>query len=299
MSLAEFVAITGGMLMQLGLFLAANGQNPLSLFRKDDQAEGLVAAPMDTRQSVLLFGGVMLVTSLLLSQFPFGNTRHIWIDDTLTYLIAIILVYILFSALAGDKLLPRVNEQQMLVIHLVVGINLLVNGDVALPNWVLALLLVPTAALIFQGIWPRALPTLQRAFFYLWYLITLVALAFQNGGVDYFEMTEISLSEFFIFGSLLIFLALHMLVALRFVLIISSLILPRNRPLLAVIMPHLVHDEQLSVPSLLIILFAAGSILGLNAIGRLDIDQTMINLFVLLMLQLPKDISSIWKEKRA
>ena len=288
MSLAEFIAITGGMLTQLGLLFAGTGQNLRSVFKQGNQAEALVAAPIDDRQMMILFGGITLLTSLFLNQFPFGRIRHMWIDDVLTFLIAIILSYILFSALAGDKLLPRVNEQQMLVIHLVVGINLLISGAPILPPWAFGLLLIPTAALIVQGIWPRPLPTVQRAFFYLWYLITLVAFAFQNGGTAYFSLMEISISEMFILGSLLIFLALHMLVAMRFVLIISSLIVPRNRPLLKIIMPHLMHDEQLSLPVLLLILLIAGGILALNASETLNIDQTLINLFVLALLQMPQ-----------
>jgi hypothetical protein len=296
MTLAEFVAIIGGALTQLGLLFANNGQNSFSFLQKKDE-DTLVATPISDQQAVLLFGGITLITSLILDQFGFGSVRLHWVDELFTYTIAIIFVFILFSALAGDKLLPRVNEQQMLVIHLVVGINLLINSEVSLPNWALVLLLIPTAALIFQGIWSRALPTLQRAFFYLWYLITLVALAFQNGGLTYFEMVEISVTEIFIFGSLLVFLGMHMLVAMRFVLIISSLIFPRNRPLLKIMMPHLVHDEQLSIPGLLLILGLAAGVLVLKSMGQLNIDQTLINVFVLAMLQIPKDISSIWTKK--
>ncbi len=297
MSLAEFVALMGGALTQLGLLYASNGQNPLSVFQKNDETEESVVAPISNEQIILLFGGIMLITSLILDQFTFGAVRLRWVDDLFTYTIAGVFAFILFAALAGDKLLPRINEQQMLVIHLVVGVNLLINGESALPNWALAMLLIPTTALIFQGIWPRVLPTIQRAFFYLWYLLTLVALAFQNGGAAYFEMIEISVSEIFIFGSLLVFLSVHMLAAIRFVLIISSLILPRNRPLLEIIMPHLVHDDQLSLPGLLTIMLVAGGVLVLNATTQLELDQTLINLFVLAMLQIPKNISSFWKEK--
>jgi|SaaInlStandDraft_4_1057021.scaffolds.fasta_scaffold32146_3 hypothetical protein len=292
MSLAEFVALLGGVLTQLGLFLTNEGKDPFAFAKKKEKEENaLIDAPVSHQQQVLLFGSIALLSSILLDQFALGQARLGWVDDLFNFVIAGILAFVLFSALAGDQMLPKVNEQQMLVVHLVVGINMLISGEPALPKWGLLLLLIPTTALIFQGIWSRPLHLIQRAFFYLWYLITLLVLAFQNGGYAYFETIELSMPEMFIFASLLIFLGLHILVAMRFVLIISSLILPRNRPLLKIIMPRLMHDEQLPLLNLFIILAFAGLILLLNYVGNLDINQTLVNLFILALLQLPEKIS--------
>jgi hypothetical protein len=286
MTIAEFLAIIGGMLVQVGLVYAGN----LALERKGhEEPRRLVAAiPLDFRQQVLLLGGIALLSSLVFDALEFGSTHFGLVDAASNYIIAVILAYVLFAAVAGSRMLPRVNEQQMLAIHLVVGLHLWFTQSEALPGWAWVLALIPTAALIFQGLWPRELPVIVRAFYYLWYLLTLLVLAFQNGADGLFaSYVEISLPELFILGSIVTLLFLHVLVAARFFLIISSLIIPRNRPLLKLIMPRLMHAEQMSPAMLLIILLIAGIVLGIGYVGEVSFDQALVNLFVLGLLQVP------------
>ena len=187
-------------------------------------------------------------------------------------------------------MLPRVIEQQMLGVHLIIGTNMLINGLPALPNWGLILFLIPTAALIFQALWPRQLPMILRAFFYLWYLVTLLILAFQNDIGGYFEAFNLTIPEIFIFGSLLVFLGLHILVALRFVIITTSLIVPRNRPLLEIIMPRVMHADQMKPLAVMLLLGFAGLVFGANYWWNLVLDQTVVNFLVLAFLQFPRNL---------
>ncbi len=284
MRLDELFALFGGILTEIALLY---GERPSKKVEGEADSASTLFAALTYEQRVLIFGGAALLISLFFNQFEFGRIYLGWLYGASNFGIAALLCLVLFSAVLGERMLPRVNEQQMLIIHLIVGVNLFVNDTLALPGWGLALLLVPTAALLFQAVWPRPLPLPLRAFYYLWYLVTILMLAFQNGAGWYFEAFDLTMLEVFVIGSILVFLALHFLVALRFVLITSSLILPRNRPLLRLVMPRLMRDEQMSSLALVSILGVTGLIWFANRRWGLVLDQMLVNVAVLIILQAP------------
>ena len=285
MSIAEFIALMGGILMEIGL-LYGNRE------AQDDTQTGIVdtasqspLAPFTIRQWALLIGGGMLLLALALNLFSFGSVPLRWLDDIFTLVAGLVLTFVVFSAVIGDRILPRVNEQQMLVVHIIVGLNVWLQGEPALPTWALIAALIPTTALVFQGLYPRVMPLTTRALFYFWYLVTLLTLSFQNGAQAYFEMITTDPLDIFAFGSILIFLGVHILVAIRFTLILSSLIVPRNRPLLHLIMPRLMTDEQMSPSVLAVLLFFVAVVIAANSWVGFAPNQTMVNVLVLVVLQ--------------
>lgn len=188
----------------------------------------------------------------------------------------------LFYGFISVDLLPSVSEQNVAVVHLIVLISLILNGIPAVDRSVsLALFIVPSLILLYLGISQRTLRPTFKALVYFWYLILLMIVAAQNDLGNVFNALDLTLFEGFTAGMIFIFLLLHGLFFLRFFLIVSSLIIPRNRPSVAPLMTHLYSDRQLPPARfLLLVVIAAGLLLlmiGLNIFP----EQTAINLAVL------------------
>lgn len=219
MSVAEFLSLFAGIVTELLLLLG-----PWAV----PQLPSRFVDALPYRQSVLTLGSSLLLLAVALNQFEISSRPYMWIDSLITPVAVGALLILLFAGIFVGRILPQVNEQQMLIVHLLVGTNLVINGVPSLPVWGVLAMLVPTAGLLFQAFWPRPLPVSAQSGFYLWYLVTLLLLATQNGSADYFTAMELSTVDVFVFGSLLIFLGVHILFAARFVILVSSALLPRN-----------------------------------------------------------------------
>jgi len=124
-----------------------------------------------------------------------------------------------------------------------------------------------------------------KALVYFCYLLSLLALGFQREQMAFFSSKEFTLIEGLVFGMLLVFLVLHGLFAIRFFLMISSLILPRNRAYLPQVMPVIFYDEQAPTAVFMVI---TGSLLGALVVLRLfEIGNSLVwlDLAVILSVQ--------------
>ncbi|MEZ4837322.1 MAG: hypothetical protein R2873_35885 [Caldilineaceae bacterium] len=276
MSVAEFLALFAGIVTELLLLLG-----PWMM----PQVPSRFVDALPYRQTVLTVGGSLLLLALALNQFEVTSRPYMWMDSLITPVAVGALLILLAAGIFANGILPRVNEQQMLIIHLLVGANLVINGVPSLPVWALWGMLLPTVGLLFQAFWPRPLPVSAQSGFYLWYLVTLLLLAAQNGSADYFNAIELSTIDVFIFGSLLIFLGVHILFAARFVILVSSAIVPRNRLLLQLVLPTVMSDDQTARPVLAAVLGGVVVLYFVNAAWGLVLDQTAINVMTLFVIQ--------------
>jgi hypothetical protein len=192
-----------------------------------------------------------------------------------------------FYGLVNPLLLPRINEQAALSVHTTVLLSLALTGwNEALRAYLIAPVFL-TLVLAYLGLSRRSPSPTVKALVYLWYLITLLGLTLQN---DFSSLTQpastpLPLTEAFVVGAAGVFLLLHGLFLVRFALIVSSLIIPRNRHYITDAMPRLFTDEQIPrwqvvvIPVLIAGIFAANS--TLDAIS----DRTIANVLVLTLVQ--------------
>jgi hypothetical protein len=194
---------------------------------------------------------------------------------------------VVYYGLLDPSLLPRINEQTALAVHTTVLLSLILalQGQAPTP-----LLLIPglvTLVLAYLALSRRPASPMVKAGVYLWYLIALLGLTLQN---DFSALSQpasdpLPLAEAFIVGASGLFLLLHGLFLVRFTLIVSSLILPRNRPLIGRAMPSLFTDEQMPrwqaalIPILITGLFSANEVLTFAP------EHTLANALILILVQ--------------
>jgi hypothetical protein len=194
---------------------------------------------------------------------------------------------VVYYGLLNPLLLPRINEQTALSVHTTVLLSLILarRGQALAP--VLLILGLATLVLAYLALSRRPASPMVKAGVYLWYLIALLGLTLQN---DFSALTQpasnpLPLAEAFIVGASGLFLLLHSLFLVRFSLIASSLILPRNRPLIGKAIPRLFTDKQMPrwqavvIPALIAGVFAANERLGFAP------ERTLANVLILLLVQ--------------
>jgi hypothetical protein len=177
------------------------------------------------------------------------------LDDGWVAAVFVVLgLFLLGTGVIGDRLLPRVDERTVLVVQLLVAILTLTAQH--LPAWPALITFVglPLIVSFLLAVSRQSLAPPIQALVYFGYLLALLALTFQTANLNYFSALDLDNWQALAFGGLFIFLLLHALFAVRFSLIVSSLILPRNRPLIGMMMPRLYSNEQ--VPLLRFGLFA-------------------------------------------
>jgi len=194
-------------------------------------------------------------------------------------------LFLLAAGVLGDALLPRINERSLLTAQVLV---LLLSLSQLPPRlwfsraWPAAVPLLFSLGLLFSR---RAPSAAVRAAAYLGYLLSLLYLTYQTADMGLFSAAQISGMQGFAFGSLFIFLGLHCLFALRFAMLVSSLLLPRNRPAIGRIMPRLFSEKQASARRFGIFSAAAAGLFWLNAQFNLISSEMLVGLLVLLSAQ--------------
>jgi len=258
MTLQNFIFYAAGILVELLLlgqnfFSGKSSVNPRfpQQLRMVNPAHILIAA-------VAAIGGICLLVVHLMG---IGETK-VYIDTPFVSLLFIVLgVFVFFAAIAGNLFLPVINEQAILVVQGLVLYYVFSGGrEVA---WMPLVVLVSVPALICLGLilWRWRLPAELKAILYLWYLLSLMVIPFQSNQVAYFRRVDITLAESAAFGALLVFLIIHGLFAVRFFLITSSMLLPRNRIHIRRVMPFIFSDEQVPIVRLVFtILLLTGAI---------------------------------------
>lgn len=232
--------------------------------------------------AVGLIGLAWAITAVL---DALGVSQRVYIDTIWVMLPTVALgVYITFTCLFTGKLLQRVNEQSVLAVQLILIVHQAFEGNL-FESLTLALVVLPTALVFYLTIRRSSTPPSLKALVYFCYLLSLLALGFQREQMAFFSSKEFTLIEGLVFGMLLVFLVLHGLFAIRFFLMISSLILPRNRAYLPQVMPVIFYDEQAPTAVFMVI---TGSLLGALVVLRLfEIGNSLVwlDLAVILSVQ--------------
>jgi hypothetical protein len=215
--------------------------------------------PFVLRPAQWIQAGLMVAAGLLFGVFSLFRIAKLQasMDNPVIGLIFVALgLFILGAGVVANGLLPRINEQSILITQLLVILSGILNG--VLSNlWGVFFMLIIPAVLVLYLVWNRRpLSSLMKSLIYLWYLASLLILTFQNGNVELFTASRLTLGDAYFLGITFIFILLHGLFSIRFFLIVSSLILPRNHKLTAGMMSRLFADDQ--VPVLRFFLFALG-----------------------------------------
>lgn len=262
MTLQVFILFAFGMLAELILLgqyrldrpPLMSGTSPL-LARLQQPSRMLIVA-------LALFAGLCL----LIARLTGSAEMRVYIDTPIINILFIFLgVFVFFAAMAANIFLPLVNEQTILVVQGLV-LYYAFSGGSAVAFMPLAVLAsVPALVSLGLILWRRPVPASFKALLYLWYLLTLMVIPFQSNQVAYFRRNDLTLLEGAFFGSLLVFLIIHGLFTVRFFLITSSLVLPRNRALVERVMPLLFSDEQVPLGRLA---FTTGLLAALILINR-------------------------------
>jgi hypothetical protein len=237
---------------------------------------------------MVLVGGLAAVLLLRLSGLA---AVEVSLDDGWVGAIFVVLgVFLLGAGVIGDGLLPRVNERSILTGQVLVLLLALFEPQQS--DWLLLGGLVGLPLLLSLGLLVsrRAVSTVLKACAYLGYLFALLYLAYQTADLGLFGAARISSVEGFAFGSLFVFLLLHCLFALRFFLIVSSLILPRNRPAIGAMMRRLFSDEQAAPGRFVLFAVAAAGLVLANAFWHFVSSAVIVSLAVLLSAQV--DVNS-------
>lgn len=257
--------------------------------RSADDGSNVVGPAFSREREIMgvLFVGAALIIGIIELLGP--AAYEISMGESITDVIFILLGLALFYYGVVDPfLLPHVNEQTVLVVHITMTLGLLLNSQFYMPVWgYVALLGFPTLALAYLGLTKRVPSPVIKALVYLWYLIELLALTLQNDFTSIIQQRTVtpSLTEDFVTGATAIFLLLHSLFLVRFFLMTSSLIVPRNRRYMDIVMPQLFTDEQLPVWQLLALLGAVVLVLSLNSLFALAPNTVVLNVLVLAIAQ--------------
>ena len=229
----------------------------------------------------LTAGGMLLFIRLL----GVGG-RLVYIDTPFVSIVFIALaLVILAAALAGASFLPVINEQTILLTQLLViaGTRLGAAND-WLPPAVLAAACAGVSLMVI--LWPRAFHPVVKAVLYFWYLLSLLVMPFLSGEAQVFQTADLTWLPAYSLGFLLVFLVLNGLLAVRFFLIVSSLILPRNHALLTPVMPCLFSDQQVPLFRFALIAGLLAGLWAANFYGQWLPPAVALSLCALLGVQL-------------
>ncbi|GAB4484304.1 MAG: hypothetical protein OHK0031_08290 [Anaerolineales bacterium] len=277
MNLAQTLAIVAGIVVEiLLLWETAERQNPKPI------KSGLLAPRFNRLQeNIVLTFGIFWALIVLADffQLDFGSKIISALQET-TMFVAFSFLFVF--GLVHPKLLPRINEQTLLVITLAAIYQL--NSVQALTGYQLAALLAPSLAVLAMIFTNRTLSPLLKSLLYFWYLTCLLLLALQNGYAIFSSAAqpEKDVIPYFITGAAGIFLLLHSIFLVRFFLMLSALLLPQNRWLISQAMPQLFDDHQLPHLHFFTILTFFAALIALNHFTGFTSSANLVSLIVLL-----------------
>ena len=264
MPVTTFSVFFLGILLEiLLLWENARLQKPLA-------SERFVAVPLLTPEKIAMALLTVVVGLFVLLCVLLGwDSALVYIDSPLIFVAFVLLgLGLLYFGVLDPRLLPHINEEAVLSVHMVVALSLLLTRPEDTSWWPYVLGLgIPWVLLLVATLPQRSPPPLAKAFIYLWYLINLLALTLQTdfSALNASPSEAISYFEAFVLGAGGLFLLLHGLFFVRFLLMTSSLIGAKSRQYMILIMPRLYVDEQLPLVRVLLLQALAVAILLLNA----------------------------------
>lgn len=260
MELSSNLAIAAGIIVEILLLWETSNR------QKGVQTKpGLLAPGLSRLQEII--GLTVLVSWGLIALAEFFNLPLSL--EVLSFIQNIIMgpsfFFLFIFGMVIPKLMPRVNEQTIVVITAIVLLSLVGRGELAW-YWLAAL------SILLAGIFLMALTTVTlspvlKSLFYFWYLACLFLMAYRSN-YDMFlkpaSELELTSLDYFIGGATGTFLLLHSIFLVRFFLMLTALILPDNRHLIRTAMPQLFSDEQMPRVKFIVILLLVGALVLLN-----------------------------------
>ncbi len=234
---------------------------------------------------VLFLGGFLLFGLLNILGLAESSVEDVPLLSELNSLLTALIFVVLPALGLFPRILPKVNEQVILSVHVTVLLGLYLHQEVPVTPLLIIVFAVPTALLLYTALNPRPLPILIKAVCYLWYLIILLVLSLQNDFLTRMLTFPTDPVGAFVYGGNYVFFFLHGFFLLRFALMLLALILPRHRPYLNTTMPQLFSDAQLSRWQLLVITALALLVLALNQWLGLVPNLSLVSTLVLLIVQ--------------
>lgn len=268
MTLSGFVLFVLGALMEMLFLVSAH----VSSGEQMVPGSGWLARAFTVER--FLMAGLCVVAGGFVGLFEFLGFGHIlvYIDTPFVGIVMVVMALaVLAASLMVNLFLPVINEQSILLVQLLVLAGVFLGRERAAWLPAAALTIVPVGVSLALVFWPRAFHPSIKAVLYLWYLLSLLVIPFQNGETVLFHQVNLSWAESCSLGMLGVFLLLNGLFAVRFFLLASSLLRPRNHTLVASIMPALFSDRQVSLPRyLLVVLLLFFLLAGNNYLNLLD-----------------------------
>jgi hypothetical protein len=281
MSISCFILYVLGALVEIiFLYTAVNGEPPFKGHSWLDR----VFTPSRSVIALLSVAALFLVGIFELSGI---GKSLVYIDTPLvSFILGLLAVGLLGVAMLAGLFLPIVNEQSILLTQVLVLASAWWGGDPV--DWLPpgAVTVFPAILILLLALIPRGIPSSLKAILYFWYLLSLLAIPFQSGEVRIIQQDSLSWAEGFSLGMLSVFLLLHGLLAVRFFLITSSLLRPRNRALAAENMPRLFSDEQVPVLRFAGVFLIIAALLAANHYTHLLVRPMALSLCSLLGVQL-------------
>jgi hypothetical protein len=260
MELAFNIALAAGIIVEILLLWETSNRQ-----RNLPSRPGFIAPGVSRMQEAIAL--VMLAAWAIILPLEFFNPQ--FSDGFMSTVQDAIMVpagfFLLVVGLWFHKFLPRINEQTLVVVTAIVLLSL--YGQVQFDGYWLAAIAALLAVMTLLALTRHVLHAALKSLFYFWYLICLLVMAYL-GSYDLFfnpdtEYLETSFDHF-IAGAAGLFFLLHCVFLVRFFLMLTANVLPWNRYLIKLAMPHLFGDEQMPPVTFLAILAGAGAVVLLN-----------------------------------
>jgi hypothetical protein len=212
----------------------------------------------------LALGGLALIIIAGLSVMGWGEIRVYINSPLVSILFLVIAIAILIAALLPAYFVPPINEQTILITQALVLLGAFWQRQSI--SWLPAAVItvVPGLVGLVLLVWKKTFSLPLKVVLYFWYLCSLMILPFQSGQMGLFNSHDFTWLEALSFGYVFVFIFIHGFLAMRFLLLIGALVLPRNRALLNDIMPLRFKDEQVSVVRFSLVAGLALSVLWIN-----------------------------------
>ncbi len=278
MDLSMNLAIAAGIIIEILLLWETSDR------QKGAQAVSALLAPGLSRlQEVIALGLVVSWSLIALAEYFDPPLTLGALDFIQNAIMGPSFFFLFIFGMVHPKLLPRINEQTIVLVNLVALFGLFTTTQL---EWYwLAALLLPSLGVLVAALTTRLIHPYLKSLLYFWYLICLLIMAFQNNYEMFFKPTselELTSFDFFIGGAAGIFLLLHSIFLVRFFLMLSALVLSRNRHLITLTMPQLFDDQQIPRLKFIGLLALFVGVAALNDFTGLAPSLSVLNLLILL-----------------
>ncbi len=278
MDLASNLAIAAGIIVEILLLWETADRQ-----KKNQPAPGFLSSGLSRLQEIIGLVVFFFWLVIALADYFDPPLSLAALSAIQNIIIGPSVFFLFIFGIISPKLLPRVNEQTIVIVSLV---SLYSMFNLMQLEWYwLAALLLPALGVFGMALTTRVIHPYLKSLLYFWYLICLFIMALQSN----FEMfirpgseLELTLFDNFIGGAAGIFLLLHSIFLVRFFLMLTALILPANRHLITLTMPQLFDDRQIPRLKFLGILALFGVIIALNRLTGLLPSTSALNLLILL-----------------